>query len=398
VAQRDGCVVERHVIRRLRGWPVVPFVTLASTSVFRKTDSEGTALSKCAGPNQQVTVQNPELLIDAVVQQTMVFIAQLATHGGIRAPLAHVANQVFADLTLELERQGVRKKVIADMFGMALRTYHRRCQELRHSKTDSGTTLWEAIYGFVRERERVRAYEVHQRFRYDDADMVTGVLSDLVSTGLVYRAGRGEDATFRVVDAADLVNDSRVRSQASVYLVWLSVYRNRALTVEALSELMKLPVDACQAALDELVGEGRVRQVRQGEDVRYESDVLDVPLGALQGWEAAVLDHFQAMIAAITRKLMAGRSSSRHSDQVGGSTWSIDVFPGHPLEAEVKGTLARVRTEVESLRTRVDAHNAAVGKHEGLERVVVYVGQYVASEHEASWLDSSAGGETMDHG
>src|SRR6187399_639417 len=38
---------------------------------------------------------NAHLLIDAVVQQTMVFIAQLATSGGLRTPVAQVANQVF---------------------------------------------------------------------------------------------------------------------------------------------------------------------------------------------------------------------------------------------------------------------------------------------------------------
>src|SRR5690606_10604376 len=73
---------------------------------------------------------NTEILINAIVQQTMVFVARLATAGGVRAPLAHVADQVFVDLTEELRKQGVKKKVIADMFGMALRTYHRRAKQL----------------------------------------------------------------------------------------------------------------------------------------------------------------------------------------------------------------------------------------------------------------------------
>src|SRR5690349_18883513 len=89
-----------------------------------------------------------QVLIDSVVEQTMVFIAQLATAGGARAPLAHVASQVFLDLTSQLTRQGVKKKVIADMFGMALRSYHRRVRELSDSRTDGGTTLWEAVLGF----------------------------------------------------------------------------------------------------------------------------------------------------------------------------------------------------------------------------------------------------------
>lgn len=52
-----------------------------------------------------VTV-NTKLLIDAIVRQTTVLIAQLSTAAGIRAPLAHVADQVFVELSRELEAQG----------------------------------------------------------------------------------------------------------------------------------------------------------------------------------------------------------------------------------------------------------------------------------------------------
>jgi hypothetical protein len=62
---------------------------------------------------------NVQLLIDSVVQQVTVLIAQLATSGGARAPVAHIASQVFIDLAHELEAQGLSRKVSADMFGMA---------------------------------------------------------------------------------------------------------------------------------------------------------------------------------------------------------------------------------------------------------------------------------------
>src|SRR6185503_8131280 len=66
---------------------------------------------------------NSQILIDAIVRQTMVLIAQLSTADGVRSPLAHVADEVFVGLVHELERQNVGKKVIADMFGLALRSY-----------------------------------------------------------------------------------------------------------------------------------------------------------------------------------------------------------------------------------------------------------------------------------
>src|SRR5690606_37271155 len=58
---------------------------------------------------------NTKLLIDAIMHQTTVLIAQLSTAAGIRAPLAHVADQVFVELAREIEAQGVSRKVAADM-------------------------------------------------------------------------------------------------------------------------------------------------------------------------------------------------------------------------------------------------------------------------------------------
>ena len=92
---------------------------------------------------------NPQILIDAVVHRTVVFIAQLATAGGVRAPLGPRGQRGFPGVDERVLSQGVKKKVIADMFGMALRTYHRRVRELGRSRTDVGHTLWEAVLGLA---------------------------------------------------------------------------------------------------------------------------------------------------------------------------------------------------------------------------------------------------------
>ena len=76
-----------------------------------------------------------KLLIDAIVHQTTVLIAGVSTAAGIRAPLAHVADQVFVDLSRAIEEQGVGRKVAADMFGLALRTYQKKVQRLSESSS-----------------------------------------------------------------------------------------------------------------------------------------------------------------------------------------------------------------------------------------------------------------------
>ncbi len=134
---------------------------------------------------------NPRLLINAIVQQTMVFIAQLATAGGVRAPLVNVADQVFRELTRDLLAQGLKKKVIADMFGLGLRTYQRRLQAAEQSKTDAGSTVWEAVLSYLQHHEPVSGANVLTRFAYDDREIVSGVLNDFVNSGIAYRAAVG---------------------------------------------------------------------------------------------------------------------------------------------------------------------------------------------------------------
>jgi hypothetical protein len=84
---------------------------------------------------------NVTYLIDSIVQQTTVLIARFATTAGVRALLAHVANRVFLDLVTEIERQGVSRKVVADTFGLALRSYQQKVQRLSECASAPGRTL-----------------------------------------------------------------------------------------------------------------------------------------------------------------------------------------------------------------------------------------------------------------
>lgn len=337
---------------------------------------------------------NAHLLIDAVVQQTMVFIAELATAGGVRAPLAHVAEQVFLDLTNELSQRGVKKNVIADMFGMALRTYHRRVRELSESKTDAGRSVWEAVLGYVRQKGPVSGHDVLRRFAGDDAEVVAGVLRDLAQSGLVYRAGRGDGARYRIAEEADFAGDESATDAAREHLVWLTVYRNAPATEASIAAATHLGTEACRVALESLIRSARVVETRSAAGVTYAADRFEVPIGASNGWEAAVLDHFQAVVTAIIAKLGRGPIRGRDRDLVGGSTWSLDVWPGHPFEQEAKALLKKVRASVEELRSRIDGHNASAPYAGARERVVFYAGQNVREE--AGQGDSGSDDEDSD--
>jgi hypothetical protein len=327
---------------------------------------------------------NTQALIDGIVQQTTVLIAHLATAGGIRAPLARIANRVFLELAEELSRQGVKKNVIADMFGMALRTYHRRVRSVAESETEAGRTVWDAVLDFVREKQPVTASQIKDRFRHDEPSVVTGALSDLVGSGFVYRSGRGDGAVFRIAEAQDFEHASEAgRREANEYVVWLAVYRQGPVARAALLDATRLSEEQLDAALATLSADGRVESSRAADgSASYRSARFDVPVGASQGWEAAVLDHFQAMVSAISVKLRAGRARAGQRDETGGATYTLDVWPGHPHEAEARGLLAEMRRRVDALRERIDSHNARAQKPARVDSVVFYAGQYVKAEVE----------------
>src|SRR5688572_16026300 len=167
---------------------------------------------------------NITLLIDSIVRQTTILIAELATATGTRAPLAHTANQVFLDLVRGLKDQGLGNKVIADMFGMALRTYHDKVQRLSESSTFRGKSLWGAVLEFVQERGSVARNEVLLRFGQDDGASVRGILADLVDLGLVYRSGRGDHTQYRA-RRADETEGGDVAFERTLNLIWVAIHR-----------------------------------------------------------------------------------------------------------------------------------------------------------------------------
>lgn len=145
----------------------------------------------------------------------MADVARLATAGGARASLSRVADQVFWDLASELERQGVTKNVAADMFGMSLRTYHRRVQQVRQEQT-LRRTVRDFVLEFVgaRAASPVSAHAVHQQFLRHPAEVVAGALNDLVHAGLLARKGWGENAVYSPLRRGQPVSEIRVASQA----------------------------------------------------------------------------------------------------------------------------------------------------------------------------------------
>jgi hypothetical protein len=319
---------------------------------------------------------NVKLLIDAIVQQTTVLIAQLSTAAGVRAPLAHVADQVFLELSRELESQGLGRKVVADMFGMALRGYQKRVQRLQESATVRDRTLWEVVLSYAREHEHVTRRQLLARFSSDDEAAVAAVLHDLVTSGLLYASGSGAATLYRATaeSALQALADEGALDSLSA-MAHAMVYHHGSLSLAELTAKLSHDEGSVRKAVELALADGRLAESVAGELCAAE---LVIAVEAQKGWEAAVFDHYQALVSAIGAKLQAAGARSSRGDVIGGTTLTFDVSDDHPLKPEVLGLLARVRGDLNAVWDRVCAHNAEhpLSEDERI-RVRFYFGQNV---------------------
>ena len=325
-----------------------------------------------------------QILIDAIVRQTMVMIGRLSTVDGARSPLSHVADEVFMGLVRELENQRVGKKVIADMFGLALRSYQQKVQRLSESATTRGVTLWSAIHDFLSGRESTSRAELLAHFAEDDEKVVRSILNDLVESGLVWRSGTGKETRYRVATAKEIEALGSANSLETIAaLVWVYVCRASPLRRDDLARILPLPAALLDAAIDSLVADERIRLETRSDGVYCVTERCLIPLGQAAGWEAALIDHHRAVLSALAAKVVSGKHVSRATDEVGGTTVSFDLWPGHPREAEVRALLAATREQIIPLWNEVAEYNRQ-HRPDKTYKVTYYCGQYLLGDEDDS--------------
>jgi hypothetical protein len=318
---------------------------------------------------------NTKPLIDSIVRQTTVLIAQLSTAAGVRAPLAHLADQVFLSLSREIEAQGVGRRVVADMFGMALRGYQKKTQRIAESQTEQGKTLLEAVLEYLDREGGATRRQILERFRVDGERETVGVLNDLVGSGLVHTTGTGRSALYGVTTEAErqrLTRQSDLETVAE--MAWGAIYRQPGITREALTEQVSCDPAELSGAIERLVADGRVRLA----DSALYAAGFQIPAHATTGWESAVFDHFQAVATAIANKLHFLSAEKRGGDWIGGTTLRFELCADHPYRQEVLGLLQDVRRRLNEIWARVSDYN---DEHpiddERRFNVVFYFGQNV---------------------
>jgi hypothetical protein len=268
------------------------------------------------------------------------------------------------------------------MFGLGLRTYRRKIQQLNESSTERGRSLSEVILEHVRERGLVTRAELLTRFPDDDEALVRAIVHDLCESQLLFLSGTGPATTYRAATEEELFALQRRRgNEGADELLVALMYRDGPLTLKEIASRAQADPAAVEAILARLAAAGRIEQIDHEGTTKYKAGALVIPLGAPVGWEAAVFDHFKAMVTTILARLRENDMTAALPDKNGGSTYTIDVWEGHPLADEVYGTLGRLRTELSELRSRVDEFNRQREFPETHTRVVIYAGQCLFEEH-----------------
>ena len=314
---------------------------------------------------------NTPILIDSIVRQVTVLLAQLGTAGGLRAPMAHLANQVFLHLAQEIEAQGVSRKVSADMFGMALRAYIRKVGRLREGQSAPGVTLWQAVLQFIREQGLVPRSRVLERFANDPEPVLASVLHDLCESGLVFVLGGGSRVAYRAASEQELGELARFGADDGLEeLLWALVLHEGPLDETELGRRAAREPGSLVATLENLLADGRIE--RRSDGLLRARDLV-IPLSSPAGWEAAVFDHFQAVVQTIVQRVE--RRAVDPAEPIGGSTYRFDIWPGHPHAERVQAQLAEIREQLSALRRDVSEHNERAGLPATYRQVALYVGQ-----------------------
>ncbi len=324
------------------------------------------------------------LLIDDIVRQTTLLIGHLSTAAGLREPLSHIADQVFLELSRELDAQGVRLKVAADMFGMTLRSYQLKVRRLSEQCDRRGASLWCAIHDRLKEATASRDELIH-RFGRHDPKKVAATLCDMVESGVAYSSGRGPKAVYGVIaargsEASRAADQGEMLKERLWYLVASGSPRS-----ELAARLQLDDVAAVDRAVDELIEEGHLELAASGA---LAARRFEVAVGAARGWETAVGDHFRAVATAVVAKV--ARRGSERDDRIGGATLTFRVHPDHPDADEVYRLLATTRERADALWRRVALHNEQYPPPAASQRVTFYFGQNVVGDETAQPLDASA--------
>ncbi|MCA9541565.1 MAG: winged helix-turn-helix domain-containing protein [Myxococcales bacterium] len=308
-------------------------------------------------------------------------LATLATRNPLRMYFADIAGKTLLDIVQVLRHDGISQEAIAASLGLTLNGFQARMKRLKEQHDeppeedgDDRRTLMERVFAFIADHpdaeQGVPIRQVGDAFRGVKRDTLNGVLHFLVQSGFLTAEGRGGRRRLRV--------ERRPHAQGpNEHDVGVLLYREGPLTLAELARRLECSTERAASLLDRLRRDGALVEGESDGEATFAATNYHIPLDHTEGYEAAIFDHFSAMVQAICKKLRLGHHHASLADQIGGATFSLRVPVDDPLYDEVSAFLRDNRVRLESWLARANALREAdlVGRE--VRRFTLYVGQSV---------------------
>jgi len=296
------------------------------------------------------------VLIDAVVRQMMELVAEIAVAEGKRAPLSDITSNAYLDLCRALSAKGLSSKVIADMFGITVRAHNQKKKRLADGIRQTQKTLWQRIAAALQQHRSLSKKDLLATYPSVESDIISGILYDLVESGLATREGKGLLAIYSWQHGeADPKKDA---AEHLTSFIWVVIHRLGPISRSSLATaLPSVSLGDIEKTIDRLCLEERIQVETTDIEPIYSSHQCILAKGEASGWEAPAYDHFQAVMTVLKNRLNRDIIPKPLQLYTGGSTYYFDVDDTHPLLDDVLGLLERIRRDVSALRKAVDARN-----------------------------------------
>ena len=182
-------------------------------------------------------------LVYAIAYEAGAMTAHLANEKGVRRPINWVGDIFFLGVVDELERQGVPKKVAADLLGMSLRTYQRRIAQARASQS-SAQSLWSLVS--ARLKKRATKQDILSWFDPSYHAQIGSILRDMVVHHWAHKDAHGY---YTLEPDRGIWTDDMVEDYA-----WIEAHLKNTRDVEEWAERTGVPQARWEEALERLEG------------------------------------------------------------------------------------------------------------------------------------------------
>ncbi|MEZ4267485.1 MAG: hypothetical protein R3F39_13990 [Myxococcota bacterium] len=323
-------------------------------------------------------------LVERMVPLVAELFATLKVTDPLRMDFAGIAEKTVHDLVGVLRQEGLTNEEIAAALDLSIAGFYRKVKDLRETYSPGeGTrrpTLWEHVYDFVLEQsggsgDRPVTYTaIEARFPQLTPERLGAMLRYLVRFGRLSMTGHGASRRYRIVEREQPTG-------ATYHDAVVTLYRDGPLTRVELAQRLETDEDACDAWLARLRDAGRLEETTVGrQKTRYRATGYHIEPDEPAGYEAALWDHFQAVVRAICMKVRLGATQASMRDLIGGTTFSFDLPVDDPLYAEISGFLAETRQRMEAWLVRHGEMEPRPGARS--VRVTIYTGQMVEETDE----------------